>query len=204
MTGEMGRELSVMDVAMKVKEISRDEELLVLLLIAWGFWLRINKLVNDKIHIEPRQVTDHALSLSKMFTDIKSVPISQTKSYCCWKPPSTGFLKLNVDGVMFSDLHRVSVGVVLRDDKGDIVIAASKMENEVVDPEDIELLAIFKDLEPCANLVIQKLIIKSDCLLVTQVLQNAATSLSMLGNLMIETRKLLSLFGEYKFSMLVG
>lgn len=50
-------------------------------------------------------------------------------------------MKLNVDGAMFFDHHKARIGAILRDNKGEIVMAASKVENEVNDPESIELLA---------------------------------------------------------------
>lgn len=58
------------------------------------------------------------------------------------------------------------MGIVLRDANSEIVMAASKVENAVNDPKAIELLAILRGLQLCANMGIQKLIIKSDCLLV--------------------------------------
>lgn len=106
--------------------------------------------MNEKICIKPRQVVEHALSLKKEFTAIQFVASSGLRKLCSWKPFKTGFLKLNVDGDMFSDLHRAGVRDVLRDEKWDIVIAASKVENEVADSEDIELLATFRGLKLCA------------------------------------------------------
>lgn len=53
---------------------------------------------------------------------------------------------------MFFDHHKARIGAILRDDKGEIVIAASKMENEVNDPKSIELLAMFKGLQLCVNM----------------------------------------------------
>lgn len=94
------------------------------------------------------------------------------------KPPSIGFLKLIMDGAMLSNLHKIGVEAILRDEKLDIVMAASKVENEVANPKDIELLTIFKGLQLCADMGIQKLIIDSDCLLVIQEFQNAAALLS--------------------------
>lgn len=38
------------------------------------------------------------------------------------------------------------MGIVLRDEKGELVMATSEVENEVNDPESIELLAILRGL----------------------------------------------------------
>lgn len=78
---DMERDLTIMEVAMQVKEASREDDLAIFFLIAWGFWFRINKIGNDKVCIEPRQVTEHALSLQRMHTNIKSLPNTKTKTY---------------------------------------------------------------------------------------------------------------------------
>lgn len=113
-----------------------------------------------------------------------------TKDFYCWKPPPPGYLKLNVNGAMFCDLYRAGVGAIHRDDKGDIVMAASKVENEVDDPEAIELLAMLRGLKLCANMAIHKLIVESDCLLIMGALQEEAASTAMLDALLSETNKL--------------
>lgn len=56
---------------------------------------------------------------------------------------NTNYFKLNVDGTMFFDIHN---------EKGDLVLAASKVEKEVHDPETIELLAMPRGLQLCADL----------------------------------------------------
>lgn len=50
-------------------------------------------------------------------------------------------------------------------------MAASKDEVEVVAPEDIELLAVFRGLQLCALMGIKKRIIESECLLMVREIQ---------------------------------
>ena len=42
-----------------------------------------------------------------------------------WTPPTTGVYKANVDGAVFRDQSTVGVGVLLWDDKGQVVGALS-------------------------------------------------------------------------------
>ncbi|XP_042939410.1 uncharacterized protein LOC122274438 [Carya illinoinensis] len=64
-----------------------------------------------------------------------------------WKPPPSGMLKLNVDGALFSDQFRSGIGVVLRDDRGQVLFAASKPEEALADPMEIELIAMLRGLQ---------------------------------------------------------
>lgn len=109
----MEPQLSIMDVAMKVKASGRVDDLAIFFLIAWSFWFRQNKMVHDQKSMEPINAIDHVLSLQKMFTNIKVLPTSKTEEYFKWKPPPLGLLKLNIDGIMFSDIYRASVDVIL-------------------------------------------------------------------------------------------
>lgn len=71
----------------------------------------------------------------------------------------------NVDGAMFFDLHKASVRAILRDEQGNVIMAASKIENEVANLETIELLAIFRGLQLCAHLDFSGLTLESDSML---------------------------------------
>lgn len=71
------------------------------------------------------------------------------------------------------------------------MIAASKVENDVNDPETIEVLATFRGLQICANMDIYNTILESDCLLMVKELQDAIYShSSILGNYMKKIKRL--------------
>lgn len=70
-----------MDIAMKLHEHGRDEDMTVFFLLAWGFWFRRNKFVNEQTIVEPRQVADHALSLKHEFTAIQKASGTDLKIF---------------------------------------------------------------------------------------------------------------------------
>lgn len=63
------------------------------------------------------------------------------------------------------------MGIILRNANANVIISASKTENEVNDPIEIELLAIFRGLQLCVPLSLHKLILESDSLLMVRELQ---------------------------------
>ncbi|KAF5444650.1 hypothetical protein F2P56_033768, partial [Juglans regia] len=133
-------------------------------------------MVYEQKNIAVQQVIDHALSVIRAYIDMKHLPKRKAREYYDWKPPPTGWLKLNVDSAVFSELHKAEVGVVLRDDVGKVILAASKVEFEVNTAEAIESLAIFRALQLCTSMGIQRLIMESDCLIAIQVLNNELVS----------------------------
>lgn len=52
------------------------------------------------------------------------------------------------------------VGIILRDDHGEVIMAASKKEYEVNDLTEIELLAMFRGLQLCVHLGIHELVLR--------------------------------------------
>ncbi|XP_035540282.1 uncharacterized protein LOC108983774 [Juglans regia] len=128
------------------------------------------------------------------FTMSSSTQIA--KRMCYWEPPPRGFLKLNVDGAMFLNLRKAGVGVVVRDNKGKLVMAASKMGNEVDDPTTIELMALLRGLQLCVHLGFSKIVVESDCMLMVQELKDDQDSFSTNVNLIKEAKSLLQHFQE--------
>lgn len=55
---------------------------------------------------------------------------------------------MNVDGALFEDLQATRVGVVLRDNKGCVIMAASICEQVDLVSDNNENLAILRELQP--------------------------------------------------------
>ncbi|XP_042988759.1 uncharacterized protein LOC122316293 [Carya illinoinensis] len=146
--------------------------------------------------LSPWIAVNSALSLYNSFTDLSSSIAIDVRKACKWQPPQEGFLKLNVDGVVFLELKKASIGLVLRDSKGAVVMAVTFLEREVDEPATIELLAVLRGLQLCFPLEIPKLAIESDCLLLVWALQTEYETFSSNGNLLKETKALMSCFHE--------
>lgn len=55
-------------------------------------------------------------------------------------------LKLKMDEAIFLDWHRARVECVLRDDQGLVIMATTKLELNISDPLEVELLTLFLGL----------------------------------------------------------
>lgn len=77
---------------------------------------------------------------------------------------------INVNCAIFYH-NKVRIGAILENNKGETIIAASLLENEVPNLETIETLAILRGLQLCAHQGIPKVIVESDCVLVIKELQ---------------------------------
>lgn len=59
-----------------------------------------------------------------------------------WEPLSPGFYKINVDGAIAKHDRQSSVGVVIKDSKGQVVAALSKHLHALYPAELVEVLAM--------------------------------------------------------------
>lgn len=113
----------------------------------------------------PEQVVEYALSLTMGYKEVHESHNQNTQSRCNWIPPPSGTFKLNVDGAIFAYQCSAGVGIILRNDKGEIILSTSKKESEVNDPLKVEMLAIFRALQICIPLDLNELLIESDSLI---------------------------------------
>ncbi|KAF5475196.1 hypothetical protein F2P56_007026 [Juglans regia] len=188
--------VSVKRVARQILDDGDSSQLVRFFLIAWAFWYRHNKLVYEQAKLSPESVINHAQSLQNSISSFIKTP--GLKPIPCWNAPPTGFFKLNVDGVIFFDYQKAGVGVVVRDENGQVVMTVSKSEHEVIEAESVELLAMFRGLQFSSQLGINKIILEIDNLLLVETLQASEESLSMLGNLISEVKNMLKQFQEHQ------
>jgi ribonuclease HI len=80
-----------------------------------------------------------------------------------WRKPARGEYKLSIDASFHSN-GRGSVGVVLRNDRGEALAGYAGPLNHLLDAAMAEALALLKGLKFLEQLGIQSVTIESDCL----------------------------------------
>lgn len=96
------------------------------------------------------------------------------------------------------------MGIIPWDTKGDIVMAASKLEDGVLDLASIEILAMFWGLQLCVNMGIANIILENDSLLMVTEIQKATDSYAPQRVLVQETKRLICNSSENaKFNTLI-
>ncbi|XP_040996055.1 uncharacterized protein LOC121242229 [Juglans microcarpa x Juglans regia] len=138
------------------------------------------------------QATENAMSTHKAHLQVLA-PQGPRRA-CRWVPPEHGILKLNVDGAVFANQRSAGVGLILRNAKAKIIFLASKKENKVNDPIEIEMLAILRGLQFCFPLGISHLVIESDSFLMMNEVESENTSRSLHDNLVQQIKQLMLRF----------
>ncbi|XP_041021186.1 uncharacterized protein LOC121262645 [Juglans microcarpa x Juglans regia] len=104
------------------------------------------------------------MATEKAYKETRGQPLKVVRRHCKWEHPPPGVFKFNVNGAIFQNQRSAGIGAVLRDCKGEVLMAISKKEQEVSDPTGVEMLAIFRGLQLSVHLGIHHLIIESDAL----------------------------------------
>ncbi|XP_042944649.1 uncharacterized protein LOC122278535 [Carya illinoinensis] len=154
-----GNQQGFMEIAMRVTKEGQPRDLEKFFLMAWSFWYRRNLFYFEEQVQHPQQSVDHAMSLFKESREAQAS--TKQNMGCCTS----------------------SVGVILRDEKGKVILAVCKKEPEFSDPMEVELLAILRGLQLCIPLGIGELIVETDSMLSVRALTAEGESMSPHGNL---------------------
>ncbi|KAM0927888.1 hypothetical protein ACQ4PT_002131 [Festuca glaucescens] len=81
-----------------------------------------------------------------------------------WMPPEVGTVKLNVDGAFDQDGH-AGAGMILRDEKGEVIIAACRRLQNCSDALEAELAAMEEGIDLALHWSSGDITLESDCLM---------------------------------------
>ena len=88
--------------------------------------------------LTPEKILNATLTLLNEF---QAKPLQQLQSaspiVVKWKPPGSEFYKVNYDGAMFAELGVAGIGVVVRNEKGEVM---ASLAEKIPSPESVEML----------------------------------------------------------------
>lgn len=137
---------------------------------------------------------EEVLSYHSFFLTCCKPPLNASFQVGCWQPSLENFFKLNTDGVLFFDCQEVGLVAILRDSRGEVIMAASMREKIMFQPETTECVAIFRGIQQCIPLGIPNLVLESDYQTIVQQIQGLAEPFLPLGNIIEDIKKMLSTF----------
>ena len=111
------------------------------------------------------------------FSDATHTTLSTSRPpiYCCWSPPPPGVFKINVDGAS-SNLEGIfSIGVIIRDCKGETVVALCKPLQSHYPAELVEVLAMEQGILLAQELHLPCVMCENDASNVVNAINDSAT-----------------------------
>lgn len=109
----------------------------------WNIWCTRNSVVFNSQVFDPIAVATTAVDYVQEFAQATPMLNNQaTRSpQPKWRPPANDWIKINVDAGCFKD-GATGWGVIVRNHKGEVLLAASKKENSSMSPTLAEALGI--------------------------------------------------------------
>lgn len=101
---------------------------------------------------------EQALSSQEFFTKCTTASWGDEGRVRCFQPPLEGCYKPNADGALFFDIQEAEIYSIVRDCKGEVIMAASLKEQEVQQPKVIKILAFYRGIQLCLQLDISNII----------------------------------------------
>ena len=111
-----------------------------------------------------------------------SLPSPTTRNQQRWSPPIRSLFKLNFDAAVFNDINASGVGVVIRNDRGEVMVSFFAKGPRVVDSEEAEVLACRKALELAIDSGFTELVIEGNNASVMKNIAGSWPRLSRLGH----------------------
>ena len=94
---------------------------------SWVIWSRRNKLRVGEMAVSINRVAEEARKQLQEFHRSwpnSKMKVRKTKSMC--EPSDSGHIKINFDGVMFEEINAAGIGVVVQNDRGEVLAEMTK------------------------------------------------------------------------------
>ncbi|XP_042962682.1 uncharacterized protein LOC122296954 [Carya illinoinensis] len=172
-----------------------DLELMVMVLRR--IWLRRNSFVFENKFEKPDVLFKLAADSLFQFKQVQQQSHKNQDSgirrgrSCRWKAPAKDQVKVNWDAALKIKEGRMGIGVVIRDENGDVMVSLCSQRRNVRDPLVAELQALRQAMKLCADLNITDVIFEGDALKVVKAVNNPESSWEWHGQVVEDIKKVL-------------
>ena len=119
------RPCSITDLFCRVRKEGKNVEQFSVL--AWFVWCRRNKSHSNEPYLLPDKVFEAALkSLAEFQVKKAEGSPKQNPAIQKWHPPLLDFYKINYDGVVFTESDEARLGVVARNERGEVMTSLTE------------------------------------------------------------------------------
>ncbi|KAF5441933.1 hypothetical protein F2P56_037100 [Juglans regia] len=191
-------EVDFMSLWIKMIHDLKREELEWKVVVMRRIWLKRNRFIFENKFYNPKQVISMAgegLEDYKTAQNNINVPLEigggshgmQKK----WKKSSTNMVKANWDATMDFENKRMGMGIVFRDEDGEVLASVCDMKQHVNDPTLAESLALWRALEISNNLSFSfsELVFEGDAAVIIQKINKEGEDQSWMGHIINDIKQ---------------
>uniref|UniRef100_A0A8R7P8F8 Reverse transcriptase zinc-binding domain-containing protein n=1 Tax=Triticum urartu TaxID=4572 RepID=A0A8R7P8F8_TRIUA len=181
------------------------EQSTVFAITVWHIWEARNAVRNGEGNIHPHRVASkiHAyvdLVLLHLFKTVAGHSHeTPSSSSVKWSPPPPGSVLINVDAAIFSNLHKLGIGILIRNHKGECLVACTEPLKGMVQPKLAESWALRQAVILARDEGLTSVIFASDCLSLVQRVNSSSIDRSEVGVVVSDIKRLVACFSSVSF-----
>ncbi|XP_075659781.1 uncharacterized protein LOC142629643 [Castanea sativa] len=169
--------------------------------IAWNLWKNRNGVRHGEAPKSAATLISEAIHFVTAYQAIQDRPtMSASPLPPHWTPPVAGVFKANVDGAVFKDLSSAGIGVILRDDKGNVIGALSQRLYAPLGPLEAEAKAMEAAILFARDMGIHDIVLEGDSLQVSNFLKGSSSAPPTVANVLEGVLFHLQFFKSFCFS----
>ena len=169
------------------------EELELFLVQAWFIWNQRNSIIHGEVLQAPnllnKRAEDFLIEFHQAQVHLGTATIAENENN--WQPPPIFKFKLNFDAAVFIDLECSGMGVIIRNEKGEVMGAKSTKGPRVMSLE-AEALACRDAIEFAVDIGLFDIVIEGYCVQVINAIKDCKVNLSRLGHVIEDIQVLIS------------
>ena len=160
------------------------EELEIILVQCWIIWNQRNSVLHGGILQDPSQLVQRVANLLEYKDAQGQLAIStHHDSVQLWEPPVGLIYKVNVDVAVFAEINTSGIGVVVRNERGEVMVSLVAEGPLMQDSEEVEVLACRKVLEFVVDAGFMDLLLEGDNMSVMKSITSIRSNRSRLGHI---------------------
>ncbi|KAF5450110.1 hypothetical protein F2P56_014981 [Juglans regia] len=105
-----------------------------------------------------------------------------------WLPPEQSWVKANWDAALDVKARKMGAGVIIRNEKGEVMATCHAQKQDVVEPALAECYALRTAMDLCRDLNFDKVIFEGDAQIVINAVNNQDEDLSFYGSIIEELK----------------
>lgn len=157
------------DVSLHILAEGTTKDLEIMVVTAWSIWYSRNQRVHEAEGQTPSQNWNFASNLLQDHKEASNYFLyGPSACEISWKRPPEGVYKINTDGATSDDGRKSSIGVIIRDSKGETVAGLCKLLPGNYTVMETEIMAVEVGILVAKELELQKVITETDSLPVVQ------------------------------------
>jgi ribonuclease HI len=181
------------------------EQNTALAVTVWHLWEARNAVRNGEAMQHPSRIVQkikayYGMIMEHTFKPANSNRRESNRSFPKWIPPPEGKVMLNVDAAIFAHSRCMGAGFILRNDRGQVLLAGSRRFAHIQDPELAEAVALRYALFCCLQANFLEVSAVSDCSNLIAKIKDRDRDRSASGVVISDIKKMVDRFSSVNFS----